>query len=288
MPRLSPRTLLLATPLLAATLASCDSGDREVTLRFAPRFGDVAFACGQEFSGVGTGAATVTPLDFRMYVHDVALVRASGERVPVAVEDDESWQHDGLVLLDFEDGTGTCMTGSPRTNLEVRGRVPAHDDYTGVEFTVGVPDAMNHLDGATAPAPLNAQGLWWSWAGGYKYVRLDMRPRTQPEFYYHLGATACDGSVKDGFTCAFANLAKIRLDGFDPDADEIAVDAAKILADVDVERVPDGKTDTLPGCMAFPGDPECPAMMAPLGLKFEDDAPAGDQTVFSVRAGGAQ
>jgi uncharacterized repeat protein (TIGR04052 family) len=285
---LRPRLLLLVTPLLAAPLASCDSEDRQVTLRFAPRFGDVPFACGQEFSGVGTGAATVAPLDFRMYVHDVALVRASGERVPVVVEDDATWQHDGLVLLDFEDGSGTCMTGSPGTNLEVRGSVPAHDDYTGVEFTVGVPDAMNHLDGATAPAPLNAQGLWWSWAGGYKYVRLDMRPRTQPEFYYHLGATACDGTVTDGFACAFANLAPIRLDGFDPETDEITVDAAKILADVDVEKVPDGETDSLPGCMAFPGDPECPAMMAPLGLRFESDAPAGAQTVFSVRAGGAQ
>lgn len=278
-------TFILTSVLL---LASCDAEERDITLRFAPRFGAAAFACGQELTGVGTGGATVTPLDFRMYVHDVALVRASGERVPLAVDDDATWQHDGLVLLDFEDGTGTCLTGSPRTNFAVRGSVPAHDDYTGVEFTVGVPEAMNHLDGATAPAPLNAQGLWWSWAGGYKYVRLDMRPRTQPEFYYHLGATACDGTVKDGFACAFANLAPIRLDGFDPDADEIAVDAAQILAGVDVERVPDGVTDSLPGCMAFPGDPECPAMMAPLGLRFESAEPAATQTVFSVRAGGGQ
>lgn len=278
----------LALGLLTLALASCDAGEREVTLRFAPRLGDQPFACGREFSGVGTGAATVSPLDFRMYVHEVALVRASGERVPLAIRDDATWQHDGLVLLDFEDGSGTCMTGSPRTNLEVRGSVPAHDDYTGVEFIVGVPEEMNHLDGATAAAPLNAQGLWWSWAGGYKYIRLDVRPRTQPEFYFHLGATSCDGSVKDGFECAFANRPRIRLEGFDPDADEIAVDALQILAGVDVERVPDGTTDTLPGCMAFPGDPECPAMLAPLGLRFESEQPAGEQAVFTVLAGGAQ
>ena len=273
--------------LPALVLLACDAGDREVTLRFAPQVGAQPFACGQDFAGVGTTAATVTPLDFRMYVHDVALVRASGERVAVDVTDDATWQHEGLVLLDFEDGTGACMTGSPGQNFEVKGTVPDTGDYVGVEFTVGVPEAMNHLDGATAPAPLNAQGLWWSWSGGYKYVRLDVRPATQPEFFYHLGSTSCAGSVAEGFACAFANLAKIRLEAFDVDADEIVVDAAEVLKDVDVTRVPDGMADTLPGCMAFAGDPECPAMMRPLGLGFETDAPAGPQSLFSVRAGGA-
>jgi uncharacterized repeat protein (TIGR04052 family) len=268
-----------------AALSSCDgSSDRDVALRFAPMMGGTPFACGQDFGGVGTGKSTVTPLDFRMYVHEVALIRASGERVPLTVPDDGQWQRDGLVLLDFEDGSGACMTGSPNTNLEIHGHAPAHDDYTGVEFIVGVPAAMNHLDGATAPAPLNAQGLWWSWAGGYKYLRLDVRPSTQPEFFYHLGATSCAGTVKDGFDCAFANLAPIRLDGFDADADEIVIDAATVLAGVDVDHVPDGMTDTLPGCMAFPGDPECPAMMSPLGLTYESDELAATQTLFTVRA----
>ena len=271
--------------LCLVSLASCDSAsERDISLRFAPLLGGEPFACGQEFTGLGTGGSTATPLDFRMYVHDVALIRASGERVPLTVTDDGQWQREGLVLLDFEDGTGACMTGSPNTNLEVRGTAPAHDDYTGVEFTVGVPHAMNHLDGATAPAPLNAQGLWWSWAGGYKYIRLDVRPSTQPEFFYHLGATSCDGSVKDGYDCAFANLAPIRLDGFDLEADEIVIDGATVLAGVDVERVPDGESDMLPGCMSFPGDPECPAMMAPLGLRYESDEPAAAQTLFTARA----
>lgn len=273
---------LRALSFLLPLVAACAAGEREVTLRFDPRFGDQPFACGRDFAGIGTTGATVTPLDFRMYIHDIALVRATGERVPVQVRDDGAWQYDGLVLLDFEDGSGACMTGSPGTNLEVRGVVPDHDDYTGLEFVVGVPEEHNHLDGATAPAPLNAQGLWWSWAGGYKYMRLDVRPATQPEFFYHLGATSCQGSVADGFTCAHDNRAAIRLDGFDPDSSVVRVDAAQILAGVDVEKTPDGQSDTLPGCMAFAGDPECPAMMAPLGLRFESDEPAGQQTVFTV------
>jgi len=281
----SPLSYRLAVLIGCVTVVvSCDpSSGRDISLRFAPLVNGQPFACGQDFAGIGTGESTVTPLDFRMYVHDVALIRASGERVALTVPDDGQWQRAGLVLLDFEDGTGACMTGSPDTNFEVRGNVPAHDDYTGVEFIVGVPNALNHLDAATAAAPLNAQGLWWSWAGGYKYIRLDMRPSTQSEFFYHLGATSCDGSVSDGYDCAFANLAAIRMDGFDVDADELVIDAATVLAGVDVDRVPDGKTDRLPGCMAFPGDPECPAMMAPLGLRYESNEP-GSQTLFTARA----
>ena len=90
------------------------------------------------------------------------------------------------------------------------------------------------------------------------------------------------GSVADGFTCAHDNLAPIRLDGFDPDRGVVRVDAAQILAGVDVEKIPDNQSDTLPGCMAFSGDPECPAMMAPLGLRFESDEPGGEQTLFTV------
>ena len=80
------RRLLLGLILFAPTSTACDSdSDRELTLRFAPMVGDQPFACGRDFMGVGSGAATVTPLDFRMYVHEVALLRASGERVAVEI-----------------------------------------------------------------------------------------------------------------------------------------------------------------------------------------------------------
>ena len=276
--------LLLVAALLACEDEHAGFTDEAIEIKFEARVAGLPFACGQQYTGLGSDAASGTPQDFRFYVHDIRLVTDAGEEHPFDLDDDGLHQGGGVALLDFEDGTGACMTGSPGTNFEVRGSVPEHGDYVGVEFVVGVPEAMNHLDGATAPAPLNAQGLWWTWAGGYKYVRLDVRPTAQPVFFYHLGATSCDGSVKDGFDCAFANLARVRLDAFDPDADEITVDAAQILAGVDVDQVPDGVKDTLPGCMAFPGDPECPAMVAPLGLRFMDDAPAGGQSLFDLRA----
>ena len=97
-------------------------------------------------------------------------------------------------------GKGTCTTGSPQTNLALRGTVPAADDYTGVKFVLGLPEELNHLDGARAPAPFNVPGMWWAWKGGYKFIRLDLdrvdMPADQESVYFHhLGATTCDGAT---------------------------------------------------------------------------------------------
>lgn len=271
-----------ALTLVCLLLAACDDREPAVTIRFAPVFGDQPFSCGAKVTGLGLGASEVEVRDFRMYVSEVALIAADGSRVPLALTDDDRWQREGVALLDFEDDTGTCNTGSPGTNFELRGTAPA-GDYTGLAFTVGLPEDDNHLDAATAPAPFNAQGMWWSWSGGYKYMRIDLHPATQEDYFFHLGATACAGSVADGFQCQYGNRAEIVLDGFDPDASEVVLDAAAIFAGVDVDKKPDGMTDTLPGCMAFPGDPECTPMLAPLGLTYLSDEPSVAQQVFSVR-----
>lgn len=89
-------------------------------------------------------------LDFRLFVHDVELVRAGGEHVPFRLTEDGAWQRDGVALLDFEDGSGSCETGSADTNARLRGEAPQHEDYTGVAFTLGMPERRNHLDAATA------------------------------------------------------------------------------------------------------------------------------------------
>lgn len=268
--------------LVCLAVVACDEDERSLSIRFAPMFGDHPFDCSAPMSDVGLGKSRVEIRDFRMYVSRVELVAADGRRVPLALIDDGRWQRDGIALLDFEDDSGTCITGSPATNFEVRGTAPP-GEYAGIAFTVGLSDADNHLDAATAPAPFNAQGMWWSWSGGYKYMKIDMRPAGQEEYFFHLGATACDGSVSTGFTCQYGNRAEIVLGGFDPGGSEIVVDAGAIFADVDVDRKPDMTTDKLPGCMAFPGDPECVPMLRSFGLTYLGDEPAAEQQVFSVR-----
>jgi uncharacterized repeat protein (TIGR04052 family) len=273
-----PLALFLALPL-----AACSDGDRDVELTFQAMVGTEVAACGKSFTGVGTTLSTFTIKDFKMYVSDVVLLDRRGAATPLRLDQDERWQRDDVALLDFEDGTGGCSDeGTPETNLTIRGVAPS-GEYTGVRFSIGLPEALNHLDAATAPAPLNSPGMWWSWKGGYKYVRLDVETRGNPAYYLHLGATACDGDSIAGYSCAAGNIPRIELQGMDLDRSAIELDVAKLWADVDLDRQIDLRSDFVPGCMAFPGDPECPMVFSRLGM-----TPSGEvtdaQSVFTAGA----
>jgi uncharacterized repeat protein (TIGR04052 family) len=280
------RTLLAASTFVVAASAcsSPNPGSRveRYTLRFEALVAGAPAECDRSYEGLGTGKVRAKIADLRLYVHDVRLVRQGGQEVPFELDDDGKWQRQGLALLDFEDGRGSCATGSPETHPTLEGRAPDHDDYVGIAFKVGVPAASNHLDAATAPPPLNSQGLWWSWRGGFKYMRTDLVLDDGAPFYFHLGATDCKGTVtavETNVTCAAGNVANITLRGKDPTKSTVVFDLADLVAERDLAQKPDMKTDNVPGCMAFPGDPECPSMMGKLGLAFGSSA-AGEATLF--------
>ncbi|MBZ4420419.1 MbnP family copper-binding protein [Myxococcus sp. RHSTA-1-4] len=276
----SARWWLLPSLLL---MQGCGESEKTYTVRFSPQVREQALTCGTSYTDIGTSRSVIELLDFKLYVHGVTLVRANGERHALALEQDGTWQREGVALLDFEDGTGTCDTGSPQVRMEVVGTAPEHDDYTGLEFKVGVPAEMNHLDGATAPAPLNAPGMWWSWQGGYKFLRLDVRSRTNESFFFHLGASGCKGSVAEGFTCAAENQVTVALTGFDPERNQVVLDAAGLYSELDVDRVANGTTDSTAGCMSSAADPECPGFFEQLGLAVDGSSIAPPSTFFRVR-----
>ena len=89
--------------------------------------------------------------------------------------------------------------------------------------------------------------------------------------------------MPDGFSCAASNQAHIHVDGFDPDKNTIVFDIASFFANADLDHQVDPMVDGVSGCMAFPGDPECPAVFGALGMKFEG-LPSGEvqQTAFRV------
>src|SRR5689334_1928446 len=103
--------------VFALALAGCGGGDASYTVTFTPLVAGAPFSCSQTYDNVGTTKSTIAPQDLRMYVHDVKLVRASGQAVPLQLKPDGKWQSDNVALLDFEDGSGSCMTASPETNV---------------------------------------------------------------------------------------------------------------------------------------------------------------------------
>lgn len=268
--------------MLVALLVACAGGDPlEVTVPFSLRVHGAPLECGQTFSGVGSPGRDMEPLDGRFYVHDVALLDGDGVAHPVALIADGAWQDERVALLDFEDDTGACDTGSPDTNDVVRGTTDLADvsEAVGVRFTLGVPADLNHLDAATADAPLDVTGLWWSWSSGYRYARLDVRTAENPQFNVHVGGTAC--ALDDGtYGCAYDNLSTVDLPW--TLGDVVALDLGTLLEENDLEAPYDGEIDFVSGCMSSEADPECPPILQRLGISW--DGAQAEATAFSSEA----
>ncbi len=256
--------------------------DITVQLAFAAKVNGTPFTCGQAYNGIGTAASAYTGTDFRYYVSDVKLVMTGDhtESVPVVLEAN-AFQSDGVALLDFETGGTGCQQGSPETHTSITGTVPAAPSgsaYTGIEFTVGVPLAKNHLDVAAATPPLDVPAMYWAWSSGYKFLKLDGTVGGQG-FNLHLGSTGCDAmGTTPSTTCANSNRMTISLTGYTPSTSVVVADVAHVLDGVDVTI---NTTNTAPGCMSFPNDPECMPVFPKLGLAY-GAAAASTQTLFSV------
>jgi uncharacterized repeat protein (TIGR04052 family) len=289
---------LAGTTLLVACSAvpTQQTATQPVELRFVAEVNGQAFECGQSYKNIGTTRSTITPSDFRMYVSRVQLTTAEGKVVPVQLTQDKTWQLEGTALLDFENAQGSCRNGTPPMNTVVRGTVPA-GQYKGVTFTVGVPFERNHGDPTVAPAPLSSTAMFWSWQGGYKFIKFDAATSGRPAiavkpapqgggnasgFSVHLGSTLCasPSRTQAPTACKNPNRIEVTLADFDVKKNQVVVDIGRVLAGANVDV---NAPKTSPGCMSFPNDPDCPAIMNTFGLAYDGKAPAGPQQFISKR-----
>lgn len=270
--------------------AAAQAQTQPVTISFAGEFGGKPFACSGKVDGIGLTKASVTASDFRLYVSNAALIRTDGTVVPLTLEQDGKWQHRDVALIDFESGAGNCVNGTPETRDILVGTVPT-GQYKGLKLTIGVPFDLNHNDPTLAPSPLNLTSMFWTWQGGYKFIKIDMAtggaPVTMPDkadahaapqasakqdatgFSLHLGSTMCQSPSRTTApsSCANSNRIEVTFEAFDPTKNVVVFDPAPVLAAVDVEK---NTPDTSAGCMSFPKDPECNSVMPRLGLTYAD------------------
>jgi uncharacterized repeat protein (TIGR04052 family) len=252
-----------------------------VTVRFKAVVGAEDFACGHTYQGVSVSRTTIKPIDFRLYVHNVRVLDETGKATPLQLKQDDKWQFDDLALLDFEDATGGCGNGTPETNTEVVGTVPAGHRYSGLQFTVGVPFEKNHTDLTTMPSPLNLTAMAWVWNAGRKFLRVEFASTGKPRGYFiHLGSTGCTPNqtkITVPTSCLNPNRVEVSLPGFDPATDRVAIDLAALVKDSDLDGKPE---KTSGGCMSSPTDAECAPVFAALGLALTGSEPTHAQTVF--------
>jgi uncharacterized repeat protein (TIGR04052 family) len=277
---------LTVAGLAVATAAPAAAADQPVRVRFAAVVGDAPLACGQKYQDIGTSKSAISIVDFRFYVSRLRLVKADGTEQPVTLTQDGLWQIDDVALLDFENGTAACANGTEQTRDIVEGQVPA-GQYVGVRFDLGLPFEKNHREPTLQPSPLNLSRMFWSWNGGYKFVRLDIRSTGQPKgWMLHLGSTGCtpnETPTTVPVSCARPNVPTVTLPSFDPSSDVVEIDVRKLLASSDVDS---NTPDTPAGCMSGLSDPECSPLLKQFGLLAAEGSQPAAQSVFGVRRSG--
>lgn len=275
----APSRMHLLLVLVAPALLLGCVGERQIAIQFVAQVRDEPLRCDAIYEEIGASGTTLQLLDFKAYVRSVALVRENGDRYPLLLKQDGRWQRETLAMLDFEDGTGTCNTGSPEIRTEVVGRVPDFDDYTGVEFTLGVPPELNHRNVEWVDPPLDVPSMWWSWTNGYRFLRLDVRSGGNRPYAFHVRADGCTGTPDIGVNCSAENQGTLFLEGFVPGQSRVVFELAALFAHTDFESSGDGMTDPVAGCLSSADDPECASLFAQIGLGSGPIAP-GDEDAF--------
>lgn len=268
--------------------------DTALSVSFAAESGGTAISCDTTLTGLGLSGTDASLRDFRFYVHDLQLQTDQGRSLALQLEEN-TWQQQGVALLDFQDRVD-CTGDSKQTHERVTGTLALREgeSVNGLQFRLGIPQALNHADQAAAQSPLNVQSLFWSWQSGYKFMRLDVAPvggivrPTDPAylgttFNLHLGSTNCTGNPQagDDVSCARPNRPEIVFANFDPESDTIVFDYGQLVARLNLGQDSGGAA----GCMSGLTDPECAEVFEALGLDLASGEPDPGlvQTAFSLR-----
>lgn len=277
---------------------------QNVTINFALKAGEMPAGCNQDLM-LGSSQAMTQLLDARLFISEVMVITSEGE-FPLELNQDGQWQYENLALLDFENATGACA-GTPDTHTQITGETTAEGAITGVRFTIGVPESLNHLDAATAPAPLNVTDMWWVWQSGYKFLRIDLQNQTMKmdmaeessdhnqdtetgdghgaanAYFMHLGSTGCissDATIAPDAPCGNSNRFEVTLHNFDPKINTIILDLNRLLNRVDVSQ---SLALEPPGCMSGSTDPDCLALFTTgFGLSLNSGQQVSSATFFRV------
>lgn len=245
------KSLLCAVLLLSG----CDSGQQQLTLNFSL----------QNLPG------SVHQVAF--FIYDLALIDTDNQPQPIVLD---SIQHPDQVAL--------ISLSSTQSGALLQASVDGSSEFKGLEFTLGVPETLNHANPLQARAPLNNSQMFWSWQQGYKFLRIDGQynsawnkmagdaqlPAENGQWAFHLGSTGCvSPSALQPPTqpCSNDHRVRVRLSGFDPEKNHIAVDLSVLQT---LASSNDSSSDKKIQCTeAYTEQPVCMQLLAVLGLNVQ-------------------
>lgn len=265
------------------------AASRQGQLNFQAVYGDQTVNCTRTLSPVGTQGDTVRVNDLRFYIHDLALLTKDGHAVPVKPGPSGLWQRDGIALIDLIDRNIPCGDTAPSPNPAVSFvRPPGR--FTGLRFTIGLPDEANHGDATVAQPPLNMTSMFWTWQYGYRFFTLDVTVMRKPGdkarphgFPVHLGSTGCESTSPTEApksACKAPNLVTVTLPDFNPARQTVQLDIRQLLA---TSNVGVNQPNSAPGCMSDPDDKDCAGVFHEFGLPFGPETAPPAQSVFRGR-----
>lgn len=253
---------LLSALALSSLLVACgddnnssNNQSQKIAIDFAAKINSADLLCDENTETVGTAQTAANIKYFGLYVSDLAVASATGDFMPVTL--DQSTTADvekGISLLAF------C--GTDLKNSTIAGTVANNAEISRVRFTVGVPEKYNHLDATKTEGILSKEiAMHWSWTKGYKHMRMDVAG-----WKTHIGSTACSSeNTSDGSTiCDKGNRPTYTLENLDLSQDQIEFDYAVLVNNVDVSIT---TNDEPRNCMSSSSDvAKCDDIFTALGL----------------------
>ncbi|MCE9500657.1 MAG: metallo-mystery pair system four-Cys motif protein [Leptospira sp.] len=276
------------TALLALAVVATQ-GTAVSTINFNVVSGTSNVSCSGTIAGTIAGTTNTTLKDLRFYVHDVKLITSSGSKADFTLTNDNKWQlasgsnaygsYPGVALLDFEDGTNGCSGGTTDTNKSIKG-TSVVGNYVGVEFKIGVPFYLNHMDSTTASAPLNSAAMYWAWNSGYKFTKIEFTATSNN--FFHLGSQSCTGNSTGPVNqCGIPNRPTISLT-----KSSGSFNATKDVVTLDLNALYNGADATGTGintCMAGNTNAACQPIITNIGITPSTGASAATQSAFSIK-----
>lgn len=216
-------TLILAFFATLLSLASCSKDEPNttistgtMTLEFEAMANDTKLALNSPYNNTSNSESMSFSL-FQYYVSNIVLTKTDGTKY--TLPKNESYflvKHDG--------------SANPEITLK---NIPV-GDYNAVTFSIGVDSIANLSDPTTLPAALDvANGMHWSWAQGYVFLKAEGKVNTSTDFKYHLGLNS---NLKSVTLASTSESATVRTN-ISPNI-HLGVDIMKIFNNISVVTTP--------------------------------------------------